>query len=308
MDDIEQPRHRRSDDDEDRPRRRPVEEDEDYPRDRAFRQGSPRPGGKKDVSVIGVIALVIGVISLGLSLVPCLGLFTLPLPIIGVVLALIGILISAIGQRDGFGVPVSAVAVNAVACVLPIAIFFGMCGLGMRGAQQAAQQAAQVAQAEQARQEEAEAEHRQIEVARVATIVGLGTGPDGPVLCLAPLSEMVAPVSTLPDGTLELDLDRLVREFERDPKRAEEKYEGKILRVQGTIQEVTENGRDVTVLLQGIGPGTNKVRCEFTNVPNAPVPRRLRFPMNRRVVIEGNCEGLDPVDDIPRLNGCKLVK
>jgi hypothetical protein len=292
---------------EDQPRRRPPdeEEDEDYPRSRARR--APGPGGKS-VSVIGVISLVIGVVSLGLGLVPCLGLFTLPLPIIGVVLALVGILISAIGQRDGLGIPVTGVALNVVACVLPVAVFLGFCGLGMRSAQQAAQAAQAAAQAEQARQEEAEAERRQIELANVATMVGLGAGPDGPVLCLAPASEMEAPVTTLPDGTLEVDLDRLVREFERDPKKAEENYDGKTLRVQGTIQQVTEDGRDVTVILQGVGPGVNKVQCEFTNVPNAPVPRRARFPMNWRVVIEGHCEGLDPVDDIPRLSGCKRVK
>jgi hypothetical protein len=230
------------------------------------------------------------------------------LQVVGVILAFVGVLISAIGQRDGLGLPVTGLTVNLLACVVPVAMYLGFCGLGRWSAQQAVQAAQQAAQEEQARQEAAEAERRQMEVAKVVTMVGLGAGPDGPVLCLAPVGEVMAPVTTLPDGTLEVDLDRLVREFERDPKRAEEKYEGKTLRVQGTIQLVTEDGRDVTVLLQGIGPGVNKVRCEFPNVPNAPVPRRAKFQMNRKVVIEGNCEGPDPVDDIPRLSGCKLVK
>jgi hypothetical protein len=166
----------------------------------------------------------------------------------------------------------------------------------------------EAAEADRQHAERVEAESRQAEVARVVTMVGLGTGPEGPVACLAPVDELLAPVITLPDGTLEVDLVRLVREFERDPKRAEEKYEGKTLRVQGTIQQVTEDGRDVTVMLQGIGPGINKVRCEFTNVPNSPVPRRPRFQVQRRVVVEGHCEGLDPVDDMPWLSSCKLVK
>jgi hypothetical protein len=288
----------------DQPRRpRPVEDDEDYPR----RRPPPRPGAR-NLSVVGLVSLIIGIISFALSLVPCLNLFTWPLQVIGLILALVGVCISAFGQREGLGLPIAGLTVNVLACVVPVAMYLGFCGLGMRSAQQAAQQAQAARQAELDRQEQAAAERRQTEATEVATMVGLGAGTDGPVLCLAPLGEVLAPETTLPDGTLEVDLDRLVREFERDAKKAGQKYEGRMLRVQGTIQQVTDDGRDVTVVLQGAGPGANKIRCEFPNVPNAPVPRRVRFPMNRRVVVEGGCESPDPVDATLRLSDCKLVK
>jgi hypothetical protein len=307
MDDIDQPRRRPQADDEDQPRRRPVEEDEDYPRDRAFRQGRPRPGGKKDVSVIGVISLVIGVISLALSLVPCLGLVTLPLPIIGAVLALVGILISAIGQREGLGIPVSGMAVNVVACVLPIALVMGFCGLGMRGAQQAAQQAMQQLQElEQAELERQEAEHRQQTAANVA-VVGLLAAPQGqgPLLSLAVVNDIYPAVSPGPGATLQVNLNQLVREFELNPRQAERRYQDKILRIQGTIQQVRQDGNDTVVVLQSAPLDGNKVECEFTDVPKRD---QAWLQINRPVVIEGTCEGLRGGEPPVWLSECRMVR
>src|ERR1700676_2433331 len=141
MDDRYQPRRP---DDRDEPRRRRPDDADDEPR------RPPRPQARQ-MSVLGLIGLICGVLGLIIAFIPCVGLFTLPLPIIGVILAIIGIIVSAAGKREGFGLPVTALALNMVACVVPFIMFFGMCGLMTKGVQQAAQQAIADAQAEKER-------------------------------------------------------------------------------------------------------------------------------------------------------------
>jgi hypothetical protein len=262
--------------------------------------------------VIGVIALIIGVVSLGLSLVPCLGLLTLPLPIAGAALALVGILISAIGQRDGLGIPITGVALNAVACILPVAIFMGFCGLGMRSARQAAQAAQLAAQAAEARQE-AERERDQAEAlqeanANAAGLVGLFAEPQGqgPLTSLYALDFNFLPHGQAPDA-LAVDADTLLQEYDRNEKAADRKYRGKTLVVEGTVDwgdDPLDPGHSLFVL-KGDWPN-REVECKFDK-PGVPQPDLLWFK-DRRITVQGQCQGASKVGGRVVLDSCRLLK
>jgi hypothetical protein len=284
-------------------------DDEDYPRQarRDRRDGSSGPRSK-DLSVLGVISLVIGVISVALSFVPCLGIFTLPLPILGVVLAIVGVLISAIGQRDGVGIPVSAVAVNLLACVLPVAMTLGFCTLMGRGVQQAAQQAVIVAEANQ---ERLEAEQRSEMVTKTTSVVGVFAAPQGgPLLGATTLNGVYPPppVSLVPVGAPTINVDQLVREYETTPLAADLMYGKKALRIQGLVERVKLNDDEITVVvLQGTVPGGLKkfIECVFDDERHEPAADKVK--KGRRVIIEGICDGSEAVDKPIRFHACRLA-
>jgi hypothetical protein len=296
---------------EDQPRRRPAdEEDEDYPRSRARRAPGPGPAGK-NVSVIGVISLVIGVLGLVLSLVPCLNLFTWPLQLVGVILAFVGVLISAIGQRDGLGLPVTGLTVNLLACVVPVAMYLGFCGLG----KWSAQQAVQAAQAEQARQEaerqREEAEALQEADANVAALVGQFTEPQGqgPLTGLGALRLVSLPHGQAPDA-LVIDADTLLWEYAQNPRQADRKYRGKTLVVEGTVDwgdDPLDPGHSLFVL-KGDRPNGGDVQCKFDK-PGVPEPDMI-WLKDRQVTVQGRCQGTAAkvVGGRVVLDSCRLLK
>ncbi len=292
MSDFDEPRRRRPDDndDEDRP-----------PRPRYLDR---RPGLQgKTVSVIGIIALVIGVISFGLSLVPCLNLFTWPLALIGGLLALIGILISAIGQREGLSVPLIGMVVNVLALAVPVAMYVGFCGFGMQGARQAAVAAQQQMQVEAELKERQDKERREQESASVATVVGLTAGPQGLWVGLAATGEVLDTIE-LPEGvTLSVNLNKFVREFELDSEGAWLTYQNRNLRIEGTIASSGKDENDNPfVVLQGPAPGMQRIECHFDD--KVPPPNKLR--LGQRVTVEGACE--KDLGKPVALTGCKIVK
>ncbi|HKA07915.1 MAG TPA: hypothetical protein VKD71_11705, partial [Gemmataceae bacterium] len=73
------------------------------------RRGPPGPG----INVCGVIALVLGIIGLLISLIPCVGFFVgIPLAAIGLLLGIIGIFT---GKRTGRGFAIAGTCVSAAA-------------------------------------------------------------------------------------------------------------------------------------------------------------------------------------------------
>jgi hypothetical protein len=293
-------------DDDDR-RRDQDDDDEDHPRSAAKayqrRRNAPRT---KSVSVLGLIALVIGVIGLALSFVPCLGLFTLPLPILGAVLALIAILISAVGQRDGLGIPVSGFAINAVACVVPIALVMGFCGLGMHGAQQAAQLAREREQAAQEQRDRDDAERRRTEVASLAAVV-LGSGPAGPLAGASVLGDVLDAQGVMDGTILRVDLDQLVWDFGFRPTQAKRKYVDQEVRIQGTVERKGDEDGQPMLVLHGAGTGTNKIECVFDD-PDFGGPDLTAATRGKRITVEGTCEGRKGAGGIVWLSKCRLVK
>jgi tRNA_anti-like len=295
--------------DRDEPIRFPPEEDEDYPRPLASRyrqNGGPRG---KNVSVLGTIALVIGTLSLVLSFIPCFGLIMLPLPILGLILALVSVLVSAIGQRDGLRVPVSGTAVNALAIVIPIAMTIGFCGLSMQGARQAQQQAMMDAQAEEERERAAEAERSERVAAKTAGLVGIVAGPQAsPLLALESLTDVFDHADDeMRTIAVNVDVDQLVRDYDLNPRTADRKYRNQKVRIRGTVDQLRQGPEDTVVILVGNAPGLHKVECQFDD-PLLPEQDAARVQKNLRITIEGICDGRDAVRQPVRISSCKLAK
>jgi formylglycine-generating enzyme required for sulfatase activity len=82
----------------------------------AARSGAPSsvrtPVAEKGWSVLGIISLVLGILGLPLSVIPCINVVALPFVGIGVVLGGIGILVAKFGQKSGMGMPIAGTAVN----------------------------------------------------------------------------------------------------------------------------------------------------------------------------------------------------
>jgi hypothetical protein len=284
MDDRYQPRRP---DDRDEPQRRRPDDDDDYPR------RPPRPQARQ-MSVLGLIGLICGVLGLIIAFIPCVGLFTLPLPIIGVILAIIGIIVSAAGKREGFGLPVTALALNMVACVVPFIMFFGMCGLMTKGVQQAAQQAIADAQAEKERQDREAAEAESV---NATTVVGLAAGPGGSVLCLAPLAD---DLSAGRDETVpRVGLTQLVN--------SNLAYVAKVVRVQGTVESSGKNDDgDPFLNLSEKKISISRIHCVFDDFDPDDA---AKLPKKGLVTVEGTCEGrLGGPGGIVWLSNCRVVK
>ncbi len=256
--------------------------------------------------MLGLIALLNGLLAVVLGAIPCLGLVTLPLPILGIILTVVAFVIAA-HKREGFGVPVSSLLVNLVACVLPFLWSFVFMGLGMKSAEHAAQQREMEAEVERQDAERDEAERRQIEAANAASLVGLGAGPgrSGGLLCLTPLRRMFLPYGQSADA-LVVDLDQLVREFQENEIEAGRKYLGKTLVIQGKMNYGGHEEGHAFLNLRGATPDQFEVFCTFDD-PAVPQPNVDRLK-NQRVTVQGRCKGLFRLTGTVSLESCKLLK
>jgi phage FluMu protein Com len=70
-------------------------------------------------SKLGVVALVLGILALMWAWVPAVGMVTLPVSLIGLVLAIAGLFAARIGQQAGIGIPLAAVFVCGIAIFVP---------------------------------------------------------------------------------------------------------------------------------------------------------------------------------------------
>ena len=129
------------DDDDDRPRRRPRrdEDDDDRPQVRKGRRDDfeddyddrPRRKRKKklepQLSVLGVLALSAGVLAVLVSLMPCTSIFGGVIGLLGLALAIIGLVVARNSDgRQSPGLPVAGLAVNVVAILIAVGwlVFF----------------------------------------------------------------------------------------------------------------------------------------------------------------------------------------
>ena len=277
-------------------------DDEDYPRERRDRPSRPRG---KDLSVLGVISLVVGLIALVLSLIPCVNFFTWPLQIVGIILALVGVLISAIGQRDGLGIPATGLAVNLLACLVPVGMYLAFFGLMGSSVQQAPQQAATIRE-----DTRGEAEHRD-EMARKSTsVVGVFAAPQGGMLVgVTALKDVYPPppVERPLEGSPPINVDQLLGAYEMTPLAADLKYGKTELRIQGVVERVKLDDNEKTVVvLRGALPGgaTSFVECVFDDKDE---PDAKKVKKGRHVILEGICDGPEAAGKPIRFHSCRVA-
>jgi hypothetical protein len=109
----------------------------------------------KGASPLGIASLVMGIICLLSAWVPIIGCMTIPVASIGLLLAGIGLAISAIGGKSGVGFPVAGLIMNGLALLMVAILTAGTVaavGAGAQGLEKAVREAeaARAAQAEAA--------------------------------------------------------------------------------------------------------------------------------------------------------------
>jgi putative nucleic acid binding protein len=80
----------------------------------------PPPAPVKGLSGLGIAALVLGIIALPFSWVPFCGLAAVPVAGVGLILAVVGFIVSKTGGRSGVGMPVAGGVVCLLGILAPI--------------------------------------------------------------------------------------------------------------------------------------------------------------------------------------------
>jgi hypothetical protein len=180
----------------------------------------------KRISILGIIALVLGIKGLCLSVIPCIGMFGLIPTGIGLLLGIISLFHAKSSGEIGTGFPISSIVVNAagigVACIW-LALFFAV--------KQSVQQAA-------AERREAQ---NQDEQARV--VAGCDT-----------------------DKAIAISASDLDSDYEQNDAAADAKYKGKVMNVSGTVRRVRRDlhPERYTIELEGIIDTNSIVDCRYS--------------------------------------------
>ena len=140
------PRPRRPRDEDDAPQERPApggryrqdREEDDRPSRRGRMQENEEDSrdsrtGPKKMSVLGLISVIGGVLSLILSFIPCVGMLSFVGGGIGLVLGIIGLLVAG-GSNHGKGLPIAGTIINILSIVIAAVWLLVLTNMGKNGA------------------------------------------------------------------------------------------------------------------------------------------------------------------------------
>ncbi len=292
-------RQRRDDRDERRPRRsRRRYEDE--------REGRTYP---KEVSVLGVVALVKGIIALILSVIPCFGAFAIFAGGLALLLAIASILVAK-HSRHGMGFPVAATVVSSTAVAISL-VWVAMFGAMMRGTEERV-------------------------ASRPAPAPAPAPLPPPPPFVQTP-PRVQPPVKAPPKKTpeeekadedkfqkqlledlakdrikeairngpgLKVTAEKLERDYLTNIVAAESKYKDHVLEVSGTVVRVIRDKGQTTYTLElETGEPTKTINCDFAEKQKYPLASVER---GQQVKVRGLCLG--HVNEFVQLKDCVLVK
>ena len=275
-DDDDRPRRRRprDEDEDDRPRRRPPDEEEERPRTRRKTsreldeddyEDQPRRKRRRktpELNVAGAVAIGIGVLALVLTITPCLSIW------FGIVPAVIGLLVGLFGlymsqQTDGRQkpmLPFVGMGVSALAILVALSLMFVFKGLERAGEKWVQQ---------------IEAERKE-ELAKASKDVQSATNP------------------------IRITAEALAQQYDQNPDGTDDRYEGKVLEVTGTVQKVDFDELEDEYRVELRTGSDTTVDCDFIKSP--AIQARLRqLKPGDRVTIRGKYIG------ITILEGCLLV-
>src|SRR5262249_55839208 len=135
-----------------RPRRQPRDEyDED--RDPRRANGDAAAQGNGAALGLGIASLVLGILAIPFALVPCIGLYSIPVSGLGLVLGLIGFVIVMVSKKGSTGFPIAGSVVSFIALAVA-GLWFLVCAGMMTGMQKGVEKIAATID-EQQRQEAA---------------------------------------------------------------------------------------------------------------------------------------------------------
>ena len=208
---------------------------------------------QKGASGFGIAALVIGIIAVLFCWVPFVGMLAIPLGLIALLLATVGVIVSLAGGKSGVGLPVAGGVLALLAIGIPILMTGAMAGAVGSAAAKAA----------------ADAE------ARSAARRGVPQQSQPP-----------GPPADLPTFSAEY----LVGSYTQNEVAADEAFKGKWLKVTGQVDRI---GKDVLntpyVTVKAGNDPIRQVQCMFDQSQQG---RLASLRPGQEVVISGKCSGL----------------
>lgn len=279
---------------------------DDYDRDREDRRERRRArrreyesqggSGGRPVSALGVVALVKGIFALVASLIPCFGMFAIPLAAIALFLALLSIFVAS-RQKHSMGFPIAATAVSGsavVASLLWIALFSAMIGRDERSPTRTVPPPAPVPaplprtnpvpapKPPEPKLDDAEFEKKLLEdLAKDRIKETIRNGPGVPVAAT--------------------DLED---EYNGNPVGADVRYKDKVLAVTGkVVRVVRDESKRVFTLELATGDATKTVSCDFTEQQKHML---VSVKRGDEVKVRGLCVGR--VSEFVKLKDCVVAK
>ncbi len=277
------PNDRDYDRDDRRPRRRRREYDdrESYP-------------VRKDVSVLGIVALVIGIKALLASMVPCFGAFAIVVAAVALFLAGASVLVAR-NSRQGMGFPIAASIVSSLAVAISlvwVAVFSAM--FGVTSDRAASRPASPLpSPPPQVVQPQLKFPQKKID-------------PPAPIddeqfqkQLLEDLAKDRIKEAIRNGPGLAVTAEKVDADYRANVVAAEATYNDKVLEVTGkVVRVIRENGqRHYTLELEA------GVACEFIELAKRPL---AALAPGQTVTVRGFCTGRSA--DIVKLKDCVLVK
>jgi hypothetical protein len=253
------PRPRDDDDDDDRPRarRRPRDDEDDYDdRPKKKRRSKLRA---PETNVVGVISLVIGILAVLFSFIPCLGLYAFIPGGVGLILGVIGLVMSYSSEgRYKRGMPIAGVSVNVVAILFGLSWIFVINHWKKELNKFDKDFQAEMAKAEAERKKEQASAAREVKAAEAG-------------------------------GAIQVTPAQFFKAYENNEEQADQWYKNKVIELTGFVHEVSFVGETYTVLLRAGGPDEH-VDCQFAKNPDVRA-RLAQLQPGQQVTIRGKSLG-----------------
>lgn len=265
--------------------------DRDYDRDdRPSRYRGSGESARSETSILGIIALVIGIKALLISVVPCFGALAIFAAGFALILAVASVLIAR-GGRQGMGLPVAATVVSSLAVAFSlvwVAMFSAMFGLSAdhaasRPVQPPPPQFVQpqpfpAKKIEPANDEQFEKQLLE-DLAKDRVKEAIRNGPGLPVTAA-----------------------ELAEEYRTNAVAAEAKYDGQVLAVTGKVVRVVRVNGSPTYTLE-LEADKGVIACGFSAQTKHPLGALAR---GQTATVRGQCAGR--TGETITLKDCVLVK
>ena len=280
--DDDRPRKRRPRDDEDHDRRSPARRKDRRDEDDEADRPRPRRGSKakpQQVSVVGVVSLIMGSVAVLVSLLPFLGAIAIIPAVLALGLGVVGVVVAKKSRgRQSTGFPVAGIGVSSVAVVISLGWIVYWQVLAKRADREWEEVGLGNATREQKEALRELGRQRQASEEKAMARVRAAAAPPR--------------VTAL----------ELADAYDRDSDQADAVYKDKVLDVTGIVDEVDVEGRpdEFTVFLKT--RDDEAIGCTFY-WSEATKARLQRLRPGTPVVIRGICDG-----GIPGLDACILVE
>jgi hypothetical protein len=140
-----------------------------------------------------------------------------------------------------------------------------------------------------------------VAVLSTLSISVVGWGSNGASIAVTPPSPLIS-FTAAPKPALAVSSEQLAKDYLANPDKADAKYKGKAIRIDGKVRKVTKDNLGVTILeLKGV-----KGMYVSCGIPAASAPTARAKKAGQSVSVVGNCYG--KLDDFVSVDSCEFIR